>query len=104
MPHADMTESIENAFMREDAVGERQFLDRSRYSIEHSFPQFLPRMAVILRGQIRSGRQIAHVEGADRSMQTFEVELAERFEFGELFNRDLDPTIDQNLSVIGVRA
>jgi len=104
MPHADMTESIENAFMREDAVGERQFLDRSRYSIEHSFPQFLPRMAVIIRGQIRSGRQNAHVEGADRPMQTFEVELAERFEFGELFNRDLDPTIDQNLSVIGVRA
>jgi hypothetical protein len=26
--------------MREDAIGERQFLDRSVYSIEHSFPQF----------------------------------------------------------------
>ena len=37
-------------------------------------------------------------------MQTFEVELAERFEFGELFNRDLDPTIDQNLSVARLRA
>ena len=35
-----MTESIEHTFMREDAVGERQFLDRIRHSIDHGFPQF----------------------------------------------------------------
>ena len=51
MPYANMAESIKHAFMREDAIGERQFLDRICYSIEHSFPQLSPRMAVILRGQ-----------------------------------------------------
>jgi hypothetical protein len=35
-----MTESIEHAFMREDAVSKCQFLDRLRYSTEHNFPRF----------------------------------------------------------------
>ena len=38
MTHTDMAESIENAFMREDAVGKRQLLDQTGHSIEHSFP------------------------------------------------------------------
>jgi hypothetical protein len=42
MPHADVAESVEHTFMREDAIGERQFLDGIRDSIEHSFPQ-IPR-------------------------------------------------------------
>jgi hypothetical protein len=47
-----MAEGIENALMREDVVGERQFLDRSRYSIEHSSPRFFPGLAVIFRGPL----------------------------------------------------
>ena len=38
MTHTDMAESIEDAFMREDAVGKRQLLDHTGHSIEHSFP------------------------------------------------------------------
>jgi hypothetical protein len=41
-----MAESIENAFMREDAIGERQFLDRSNHSIEQSFPPAAPAVAI----------------------------------------------------------
>src|SRR5207248_4538903 len=37
-------------------------------------------------------------------MQTFEVELPERLKLGGFFNRDLDPAVDQNLPVIGMRA
>ena len=37
MTHTDMAESIEDAFMREDAIGKRQLLDRTGHSIEHSF-------------------------------------------------------------------
>ena len=47
MPHADMAESVKHAFMRKDAIGERQLLDRICYSIEHGFPQLYLRMAVI---------------------------------------------------------
>ena len=38
MTHTDMAESIEDAFMREDAVGQRQLPDYTGHSIEHSFP------------------------------------------------------------------
>ena len=38
MTHTDMAESIEDAFMREDAIGKRQLLDHTGHSIEHSFP------------------------------------------------------------------
>src|SRR3974390_2225544 len=51
-----------------------------------------------------SGRQNAYVEGADRPVQAFNVEVAARFDLGEFFDRDLNPAIDQNLPVIGVRA
>src|SRR5215831_15906687 len=51
-----------------------------------------------------SGCQNAHVEGADRPMQAFEIEFAKRFELGNLLDRDLDPAIDQDLPVTGVRA
>ena len=97
-----MAESIEHAFMREDAVSKCQFLDRLRYSTEHNSPRVFP-----LPGRYagnRSSRQNAHVEGADRPVQAFDVEFAERFELGDFFNRDLDPAIDQNLPIIGVRA
>ena len=33
-----MTESIEHAFMREDAIGERQFLDDLGHLIGHDLP------------------------------------------------------------------
>jgi hypothetical protein len=34
-----MAESIEDAFMREDAIGKRQLLDHTGHSIEHSSPR-----------------------------------------------------------------
>src|SRR5262249_26625783 len=46
MTHAHMAESIENAFMREDAIGERQSLDRSNHSIEKSSPPAAPAVAI----------------------------------------------------------
>src|SRR6516225_9693271 len=48
-----------------------------------------------------SGRQNAHIERPDRPVQTFIVEFAERFELGDFFHRDLDPALNQNLTVIG---
>jgi len=88
-----MAESVEDAFMREDAIGERQFPDRFRCSIEHSSPRFPLEWPSFYAANC-SSHQTAHVKRADRPMQTFEVKLAERFELGELFNRDLDPAID----------
>src|SRR5215470_11658361 len=99
-----MAESIEDAFMREDAIGQRQFLDRIRYSIEHSSPRISPSNDGHFTRPDCSSPQNADVEGADRPVETLEVELAERFQLGDFFNCDLDPAIDQNLPVIGVRA
>src|SRR5262249_15400422 len=46
MTHAHMAESIENAFMREDAIGERQFLDRRNHPIEQISPPAAPAVAI----------------------------------------------------------
>src|ERR1700758_4774319 len=62
MPHADVAESVKHALMREDAIGERQFLDRICYSIEHSSPQLSMRMAVILRGQFDQADNPRHLK------------------------------------------
>src|SRR5579863_2688639 len=49
-------------------------------------------------------RQFAHIESADRAMQSFEVEIAERLHAGDRFDGKLDPGVDQNLSVTGLFA
>ena len=38
MAHADMAEGVEYAFVGENAVGERQFLDQIGHFIGHDFP------------------------------------------------------------------
>ena len=75
MARADMTEGIQHAFMRQDAVGERQFLDKGGYFIEHNFPRF----GSLIRGRLRkrpanvSSGEFTNVEGADGPLQAFEV-------------------------------
>ncbi len=38
MAHADMTERVEHAFVGQNAVGERQFLDQFGHLFGHNFP------------------------------------------------------------------
>src|SRR5271168_3587758 len=49
-----------------------------------------------------SRRQIAHVEGANGALQALEVEFAERLNSGDRFDGNLDPAVDQDLSVGGL--
>src|SRR5437588_808065 len=120
MTHTDMAESIEDAFMREDAIGKRQLLDHTGHSIEHSFPP-LERCEIFAESSSRSsflflsGRsftqwrtgsslQCAHIESANGPMQAFQIEVAERFEIGDRLDGNLHSHVDQNLAVVGMPA
>src|SRR5580704_10602728 len=48
--------------------------------------------------------QVAYIKSADRAMKPFQVEIADRLGAGDRFDGELDPAVDQNLSVAGLRA
>src|SRR5258708_13857934 len=49
-------------------------------------------------------RQFAYIKGADGAMKPFQVELADRLRAGDRFDGELDPAVDQDLSVAGLGA
>src|ERR1700724_3036142 len=48
--------------------------------------------------------QVAHIKSADGAMKAFQVEIADRLGTGDRFDGELDPAVDQNLAVGGLRA
>src|SRR6202051_1180170 len=48
--------------------------------------------------------QVAYIKSADGPMKAFQVEIADRLGNGDRFDGELDPAIDQNLPVGGLRA
>src|SRR5271156_1351754 len=48
--------------------------------------------------------QVAYIKSADGAMKPFQVEIADRLGAGNRFDGELDPAIDQDLSVGGLRA
>src|SRR6202008_3612519 len=47
--------------------------------------------------------QVAYIKSADGAMKAFQVEIADRFGRGERLDGELDPAVDQNLPVRGLR-
>src|SRR5580704_15056306 len=74
-----------------------------------------PGVAIAVLRRLRSGRwrrqisakllrrQLAYVKGANGPLQALQIELAELFRAGDRFDGDLDPAIDQDLPVGGLR-
>src|SRR5580658_9121323 len=48
--------------------------------------------------------QVAHIKSADGAMKAFQVEIADRLGRGDCFDGELDPAVDQDLSIGGLRA
>src|ERR1700720_4674179 len=47
--------------------------------------------------------QVAHIKSADGAMKAFQIEIADRLGAGDCFDGELDPAVDQNLAVGGLR-
>jgi hypothetical protein len=100
-----MAEGVEYAFVSEDPVGEREFLDDVVQLIGHNFPllsRFCEWRRQISAKSLR--RQLAQIKGANGPIKPLQIKVAERFQAGDRFGGDPNSAVDHDLPIGGLGA